>query len=180
MNAKAAELGCVDTVFTNPHGLDYGEFAGDLHSCAADVALMARCAMQDETFRAAVAQAAATIEVTGADGATRLVELESTDELIGVYEGACGIKTGLTDRAGPSFAGACTRDGRTLFAIVINSTSEAQRFEDATTLYDWVFEHVIDYPLAHSPETASATIGGQAMQVPVVAKWRTRAGWTPP
>ena len=24
MNAKAAELGCVDTVFTNPHGLDYG------------------------------------------------------------------------------------------------------------------------------------------------------------
>ncbi len=176
MNAKAAELGCVDTVFTNPHGLDYGEFAGDLHSCAADVALMARCAMQDETFRAAVAQAAATIEVTGADGATRLVELESTDELIGVYEGACGIKTGLTDRAGPSFAGACTRDGRTLFAIVINSTSEAQRFEDATTLYDWVFEHVIDYPLAHSPETASATIGGQAMQVPVVAEV-AHAGW---
>ena len=29
MNAKAAELGCTDTVFENPHGLDDGEFAGE-------------------------------------------------------------------------------------------------------------------------------------------------------
>lgn len=176
MNAKAAELGCVDTVFTNPHGLDYGRFEGDLHSCAADVALMARHAMKDDTFRAIVAQDVANIDVTGEDGTHRVVELHSTDTLIGTYEGACGIKTGLTDRAGASFAGACTRDGRTLYAVVINSTSEEQRFADATALYDWVFEHEVDYPLAHSPQTTTATLQGQTRQVPVIAEV-AHAGW---
>ncbi len=176
MNAKAAELGCVDTVFTNPHGLDYGNYAGDLHSCAADVALMARCAMQNDTFRSIVAQTSASIEVTGSSGTMRTVEVESTDELIGTYDGACGIKTGYTSLAGASFAGACTRDGKTLYAIVLNSTSEEQRFTDATTLYDWVFEHLIDYQLANSSETATMVVDGQSVQVPVVAEV-AHAGW---
>lgn len=176
MNEKADALGCVNTVFTNPHGLDYGEFEGDLHSCAADVGLMARHAMQDDTFRSIVAQDVASITVVGSDGASRTVDLESTDELIGAYDGACGIKTGFTDRAGASFAGACTRDGVTLYVIVINSTSEQQRFVDATTLYDWVFEHLVDYQLAHSPETTSMTLQGQVVQVPVVAEV-AHAGW---
>ena len=38
MNAKAKELGCTDTVYDNPHGLDFDAYAGDLHSTAADVA----------------------------------------------------------------------------------------------------------------------------------------------
>lgn len=78
--------------------------------------------------------------------------------------------------AGASFAGACTRDGRTLYAVVINSTSEEQRFADATALYDWVFEHEVDYPLAHSPQTTTATLQGQTRQVPVIAEV-AHAGW---
>ena len=42
MNSKAAELGLTDTVFRNPHGLDDEEYAGDQHSCALDVAIMAK------------------------------------------------------------------------------------------------------------------------------------------
>ncbi len=128
MNAKAAELGCIDTVFDNPHGLDDGEFAGDQHSCAADVAKMARYAMRNETFRAIVGGGDTGIVVDRADGTRATVELESTDELMDYYDKAIGIKTGFTALAGPSFAGAASNGEKELYAIVIHSTSETQRF----------------------------------------------------
>lgn len=40
MNERAKKLGCTGTVFENPHGLDFDEWAGDMHSTAHDVALM--------------------------------------------------------------------------------------------------------------------------------------------
>lgn len=46
MNAYAARLGCKNTVYENPHGLDDGAFAGNLHSCAYDQALIALEAMK--------------------------------------------------------------------------------------------------------------------------------------
>ena len=54
MNAKAQELGCTDSVFENPHGLDNHQFAGNLHSTAEDVSKIAMYAMQDEYFRSIV------------------------------------------------------------------------------------------------------------------------------
>lgn len=166
MNEKAAALGMVDSVFENPHGLDYGAYAGNLHSTAADVALMAKHAMGIEEFRSIVDLPSATINVVRADKTGAAIELESTDALLGEYEGAAGIKTGVTQLAGPSFSFAATLDGRDYFAIVLNSSSEAQRFVDATTLVDWVREHEQDYSLAHSPETA--TMNGAA--VPLIAE----------
>lgn len=170
MNAKAAELGCTDTVFENPHGLDHEEYAGDQHSCAADVAKMAQYAMQNETFRAIVGGGDTGIVVNRADGTKATIELESTDELIDYYDYAIGIKTGTTLLAGPSFAGAANNGDKELYAIVIHSTSEAQRFEDAQTLFDWVYEHERDYPLANSTQTTTMTVGGQTTEVPVMAE----------
>ena len=170
MNAKAAELGCTDTVFENPHGLDDGEFAGDQHSCAADVAKMARYAMRNETFRAIVGGGDTGIVVDRADGTRATIELESTDELMDYYDKAIGIKTGFTALAGPSFAGAASNGEKELYAIVIHSTSETQRFNDAETLFEWVYEHERDYPLANSTQTASMPVGGQTSEVPVVAE----------
>ena len=170
MNAKAAELGCTDTVFENPHGLDDGEFAGDQHSCAADVAKMARYAMRNETFRTIVGGGDTGIVVDRADGTRATIELESTDELMDYYDKAIGIKTGFTALAGPSFAGAASNGELELYAIVIHSTSEAQRFNDAETLFEWVYGHEMDYPLANSAQTTSMTAGGQTSEVPVVAE----------
>ncbi|WP_165171746.1 D-alanyl-D-alanine carboxypeptidase family protein [Adlercreutzia sp. ZJ242] len=169
MNAKAAELGCTDSVFTNPHGLDDGEWEGKLHSTAADVAKIAAYAMGNETFRSIVGTEAAAIEVER-DGEKASIELESTDELLGVYEGACGIKTGFTNQAGACFAGAATRDGVELYAIVLKSSSEAQRFVDTTTLFDWVYDNRVTYALAHAAESVSVTLGGAQVDAPVVAE----------
>ena len=166
MNAKAVELGMEDTLFTNPHGLDDEGFESDQHSCAKDVSLMCAAAMKSEDFRAVVSGQFNSCTVTR-DGAQESIELESTDELIGTYEGTCGIKTGFTDAAGGCFAGANNRDGQDLYAIVLGSTDEETRFSDTTELWDWVYANTIEFPLGNSEETVSDQAG---KEVPLLAK----------
>ncbi len=176
MNLKALEIGCTETVFTNPHGLDDGQYGTTMHSNAKDVATMSLNAMRNETFRTIVDQAKATIEVIHGDGQKGSIELESTDKLIGVYEGACGIKTGRTLLAGSCFAGAVQRDGEYLYAIVLNSPNDEQRFYDAETLYNWYYENDIDYHLANSDETVSIMLNNEQVDAPIVAEV-THGGW---
>lgn len=176
MNETAASLGCTDTLFENPHGLDDGQWSGSLHSTAADVAKIAAHAMQDDTFRSIVSTDAAVIQVTR-DGEKVDITLESTDELLGVYDGACGIKTGFTDLAGSCFAGAVNRDGVELYAIVLDSSSDTQRFTDATTLFDWMYDNLVTYKLAHADQTVQVTLNGAQVEAPVVAEV-AHADWT--
>jgi len=167
MNAKAAELGMTNTVYRNPHGLDDGIFAGDQHSTAYDIAILCKYAMQKQAIRDVTSSDLAYCSVNR-DGQTVSLELTSTDELLGVYEGACGVKTGYTDLAGACFAGACNRDGEDLYAIVLNSSDEIQRFTDTQNLWDWVYENKIEYPLANSMQTTVYEDTGET--VPLVAE----------
>lgn len=170
MNAKAEKLALVDTVFRNPHGLDDGQYVGDQHSCALDVAVMAKHAMGNATFRSIVSTASDTISVKRSSGSTGDISLATTDQMLGKYAGACGIKTGFTDLAGASFAAAVNRDGKDVYAIVIHSSSDTQRFSDAEALFDWYYDHTIEYPLANSTTTAAMQSDGQTRAVPIVAR----------
>lgn len=170
MNEKAAELGMANSLFANPHGLDVGNYEAEMYSTARDVATMSAYAMENETFRSIVAQDGAVLEVTRSDGSPAALELKSTDRLIGIYDGACGIKTGYTQAAGFCFAGACNRGGEYLYAVVLGSTSESQRFDDAKALYEWYYDNWHDYSLANSDTKLSCTLNGEAREVPVVAE----------
>lgn len=175
MNEKADELGMEHSVFENPHGLDFDAYAGSLHSTARDVAIMCAHAMQNEVFRGIVRQSSAKVTLTR-EGEKAEIDLESTDLMLDEYEGACGIKTGFTALAGASFAGACERNGKTYIAVVINSSSENQRFTDCETLFDWVFAHQKNYQIINSTETVTVTKNGQEQSVPVVA-YVAHEGW---
>lgn len=175
MNKKALSLGMNDARFSNPHGLDYDQYSGDMHCSAQNVSTMARAAMQNELFRSVVATSKTTIPVKRGEGWVD-VQLESTDMLLGTYEGACGIKTGFTEMAGECFAGACERDGVTLYAIVLDSTTEAQRFADCTTMWNWVYDNTVNVPLATSTEEVTYRSNAGEMQAPVVAHV-SHKGW---
>lgn len=178
MNAKAAELGCVDTVYRNPHGLDDGEWAGDQHSCAADQGKVVACAMQDERFRAIVGGGSTTIEVEreqvddeGNSKAEKTpIELETTDLLLDMYDLAVGVKTGYTALAGNSFAAAAYDGSRYVYAIVIHSSSEVQRFYDAQTLCEWVYGNLMDYQLANSTQSVEYQSAEGTVEAPLVAQ----------
>lgn len=170
MNAKAAELGMKDSLFSNPHGLDIDEFDNEMYSTARDVAVMCAYAMKNETFRSIVAQPSAQISVTRADGQVAVLDLTSSDTLLGVYEGACGIKTGYTEAAGNSFAGACNRGGGDLISVVLGSPSDAARFEDTKTLFNWVYDNRVSYRLAHSDREVTMDADGASRTVPLIAE----------
>lgn len=172
MNEKAKELGCTDTVYGNPHGYDIGQYAGDYHSTAADLAKIAVYAMKNETFRAIVAGGDATITATDAGGQQRQIQLKATDPLIGSYDGAEGVKTGTTDLAGKCFVGAVKKNGREYISVVLGEPVNSGQlvFQDTTALWDWIGSSYRTYRFdVDGLDTAKVTIGSTDTQVPIVA-----------
>ena len=69
MNQRAAELGCTNTVFTNPTGLS----DENQHTTAHDMALIMQAAMENETFRTIAGALSYTISPTNISGGERVL-----------------------------------------------------------------------------------------------------------
>lgn len=139
MNEKAEQMGLENTHFENPHGLD----ADNHYTSASDISVIVRYGMQDETFRDIVAMKTCNLSLSGVEK-----ELMTTNALLATWDDCIGIKTGFTNKAGQCLAAAASRDGVELYAIVLDSTDEIQRFIDAYKLLDWGFTHYRPYTLA--------------------------------
>ena len=149
MNEQAKKLGCTGTLFENPHGLDFDEWAGDMHSTAHDVALMMQEAMKDDTIREVMASKDPWIEVTGADGSDHSHSMDTHNVLLD-QDGNIGGKTGTTDDAGYCFASAYNRDGDEIYTVVLNSSTTDQRFADTATLASWYYDHKVTVEIANT------------------------------
>ena len=149
MNKRAKELGCTNTLFENPHGLDFDEWAGNMHSSAHDVAIMMQTAMANDTFRQVVASDDSWIEVTGADGSDHSHSMDTHNVLLG-QDGNIGGKTGTTDDAGYCFTAAYSVDGDEVYTVVLGSTTTDQRFTDTATLANWYYGHKKTVAIANS------------------------------
>jgi serine-type D-Ala-D-Ala carboxypeptidase (penicillin-binding protein 5/6) len=125
MNAKARQLGLTRTSFTRPDGLDA---RGHL-STAHDVTLLAEAAMRLPAVRSIVRRRTATI----AGGRV----LHTWNDLLGLFPGLLGVKTGHTSGAGWCQVGAVRRYGVTLFATVLGSPTRSQRNADLAALLRW-------------------------------------------
>jgi D-alanyl-D-alanine carboxypeptidase (penicillin-binding protein 5/6) len=148
MNAKAAELGLANTHFANPHGLD----APGHYTTATDLGILTRYAMSKPEFRRIV-----TLKKVTIGSGKRADTLASTDELLGNYRGAMGVKTGFTNGAGYSVVSAAQRDEITLYSIVLGTKSDLLRFREAKNLLDWGFAHYRPMNLA-----SAGTVVGEA------------------
>ena len=169
MNEQAKKLGCTGTLFENPHGLDFDEWAGDMHSTAHDVALMMQEAMKDDTIREVMASKDPWIEVTGADGSDHSHSMETHNVLLD-QDGNIGGKTGTTDDAGYCFASAYNRDGDEIYTVVLNSSTTDQRFADTATLASWYYDHKVTVDFAN---TQKKTANGNPLMARV-----SQTDWT--
>lgn len=169
MNEQAKKLGCTGTLFENPHGLDFDEWAGDMHSTAHDVALMMQEAMKDDTIREVMASKDPWIEVTGADGSDHSHSMDTHNVLLG-QDGNIGGKTGTTDDAGYCFASAYNRDGDEIYTVVLNSSTTDQRFADTATLASWYYDHKVTVDIAN---TQKKTANGNPLMARV-----SQTDWT--
>ena len=130
MNERAAQLGMKNTHFENCTGLD-DETENHL-TTAYDIALMSRELMKHELIKEYT-----TIWMDSLrDGKTELV---NTNKLIRFYNGATGLKTGTTNKAGCCVSATATRDGTSLIAVVMGSENSSDRFEGAKAMLNWGF-----------------------------------------
>lgn len=132
MNEKAAELGMTDTHFVNPNGLD-----GEGHySTAADMAIVARYAMQNETFRRMVSTQRYTLTLPGRD---KPLVFENTNKLLGKYEWVTGIKTGLTPKAEQCLVCSGTRDGVSIISVLLGQPVPDVCWSESAALMQYGF-----------------------------------------
>lgn len=162
MTEKAAEIGARSTRFLNPHGLPE---AGHL-TTARDLALIARYAMNDPTFREIVATREITVSWPVKPGEERL--LSNHNKLLWTYEGADGVKNGYTVRAGHTLVASATRDGRRLIAVVMKSSGNAL-WADAARLLDHGFNDYTPAELLKPGEEVGTAKVRFGRPVPAVA-----------
>lgn len=148
MNDKAKELGCTGTNFVNPNGLHE---EGHLSTCH-DMALIAKYAMENPTFRELCTTYTYTVPATNKQperylyNTNRLLYDNKTQVVVkGVkrgckYEGCTGIKTGYTPDAGGCLTSGA-KNGETEIISVVMASSDLGRFADTISLFDWTFEN---------------------------------------
>lgn len=129
MNERARELGLSRTYFVTPSGLD-GEGHG---SSAYDMAILAREALKNDTFREICSCESIKLSF-GNPPYDRW--LNNTNKLLTMYDGVYGVKTGFTDEAGRCLVSACERDGKELICVTLNDKND---WNDHIAMYEYGF-----------------------------------------
>ena len=150
MNAKAEELGCVNTHFMNPHGL-HDE---DHYTTAQDLAVISRYAMTLPEFNEIVNTTTAYMSVDKDKEYPLITTNYLIDETRGgdyYYPYAKGIKTGTTDEAGYCLVSTASHNGYTYMAVVLGAPCVDKNgkeietngaMQDTITLYNWAFDNL--------------------------------------
>ena len=133
MNSRAAELGCTNTVFTNPTGLP----DENQHTTAHDMALIMKAAADNESFQTIASTASYTIPATNVSGGDRVLTNNFsmlTNNNAAYYQYCTGGREGYTEASGSTLVCSAQKNGITLIAVVLQGTSGTTATEAASLL----------------------------------------------
>lgn len=162
MNAKASSLGCTDSHFNNPSGLN----DPDHYTSAYDMALIAQAAFRNEIFVAIDSTLYYDLPPTkrNPDGLRiypghRMLKKNMAQ----YYPGIVGGKTGYTSLAGNTLVTCAERSGMKLIAVVLNG--HQTHYADTKSLLDFGFANfrsvnAADVDTTYSSVTNDMTIAG--------------------
>ena len=122
MNTRAQELGCTNTVFTNPTGLP----DENQHTTAHDMALIMEAAMANDTFRTIAQTTSYTIPATNVSGGDRVLTNNFTminSSSDSYYEPCIGGKEGYTEASGSTLVCEASKNNMKLVCVVLNGAS---------------------------------------------------------
>ncbi len=132
MNEKARELGCKNTNFKNPHGLDEEGH----YSSAYDLSLMATELIKYPLALKLTSTYEDYIDVSGENH-----WLVNTNKLIRFYSGIDGLKTGYTDKAGYCLTATMERNDMRLISVVMKEDTKDHRSEDTISMMEYGFSN---------------------------------------
>lgn len=120
MNEKAAAIGCTDTHFVTPNGLDASDAGGDHHTTAADLARIMRYCIKTSPKATEFLAVTQTKSYTFWDLEKKnMFNCCNHNALLDQMEGAISGKTGFTAKAGYCYTGALERDGKCLIVTLL-------------------------------------------------------------
>lgn len=141
MNQKARDIGADNTHFITPNGLDAEDEDGIHSTTAKDLAKIAAYAIENQDF----------LKITGTKEyrfwdaeKKREFYLSNHDAFLNQMDGAIGIKTGFTGKAGYCFVGALGRDGKTFVSVVLGSgwpPHKTYKWSDTRALMNLGLDH---------------------------------------
>lgn len=162
MNQRAAALGCTNTHFVNPNGLNDPQH----FTSARDMALIARAAFENETVR----QVASTLTYSfpASKSVPSVRELTMGHKMLDpsraeYYPGFVAGKTGFTSLAGNTLVTCVEKDGVRLIVVILKSRQT--HYADTKKLLDYGFAAAASQgaagPVAGNGNTASGTNSAQ-------------------
>lgn len=144
MNQRAKDLGCENTHFVNANGL-YDE---NHYTTARDLAIIARAAFQNETYRNIIKTEYYIIPPTNITAEQRWLNNHHKMVVSGAqhYDGCLGGKPGYTEKAGNTLVTYAERNGMRLICVVLKDN--IYHYEDTKTLLDFAFDNFQKVPLS--------------------------------
>lgn len=139
MNTRAQELGCTNTVFTNPTGLP----DENQHTTAHDMALIMEAAMANDTFRTIAQTTSYTIPATNVSGGDRVLTNNFTminSSSDSYYEPCIRGKEGYTEASGSTLVCEASKNNMKLVCVVLNGASGVTD-DEAIALLNYGFDN---------------------------------------
>ena len=145
MNQKAKEIGCQDTYFITPNGLDGVDEHGFHHTTARDLGLLMRyCIIQSEKSEAFRTLTATRSYSFCEIGSGRNYTVTNKNAFLDMMQGAFSGKTGFTGNAGYCYVGALTRDDRTYIVALLACgwpNNRTYKWRDSQKLMQYGIDH---------------------------------------
>ena len=162
MNDKAEELGCTDSYFITPNGLDASDARGIHHTTAEDLArIMRYCIMLSEQKEAFLEiTRTETYAFTDCQGISSY-SCVNHNTFLKMMDGALTGKTGFTADAGYCYVGALKRDDRTFIAALLACgwpDNKGYKWSDMRKLMDYALEYY-EYRVISPPSPGGAEGG---------------------
>lgn len=137
LNRKAKQIGCKDTYFITPNGLDAEDENGKHHTTAADLALIMRYAVKNETFlHIAQTRDYTFSEITG----KRTFSVHNANAFLDMRDGVLAGKTGYTSQAGYCYVCAWEKEGKTFIVSLLGCgwpNHKTYKWSDTKKLLDF-------------------------------------------
>lgn len=162
MNRKAMELGCSDTYFITPNGLDAEDETGKHHTTAADLARIMKYCIMDSEKKDAFLEITRTesYQFSDCDGSGSY-SCSNHNSFLHIMEGALSGKTGFTADAGYCYVGALRRDDRTFIVALLACgwpNNKGYKWSDTRKLMDYALENYQYREFGTEEETVSVVV----------------------
>lgn len=142
MNDTANKIGAKQSNFVNPHGLHDNNH----YTTAYDLALISCHAMKNNIFREIVGTKEIDIPFTTKNCNRHLI---NKNKMLYQFDGATGIKTGYTKKAGRCLVSSCFRNGMEIICVVLNCPP---MFEKSKELLSNAFNNYYLYKIVDKTE----------------------------